>query len=38
MWYMYKYVFKHPFKQDGHDRLNMDQQLSFFKQTIFHAT
>ena len=32
MWYMYKYVLKHPFRQDGHDRLKiMDQQLPYFQ-------
>ena len=25
-----KYVLRHPFRQDGHDRLNMDQQLPYF--------
>ena len=30
MWYMYKHVLKHPLRQDGHDRLNMDQQLPYF--------
>ena len=26
----YKCVLKHHFKQDGHERLNMDQQLTYF--------
>ena len=28
--HMYKYVSKHPFRQDDHDRLNMDLQLPYF--------
>ena len=27
MWHRYKYVLKHLFRQDGHERLNMDQQF-----------
>ena len=27
MWHMDKYVLKHPFRQDDHERLNMDQHL-----------
>ena len=38
MWHMYKYVLKHPFRQDGHDRLNMEQKIPYFTWTIFHAT
>ena len=39
MWHMYNYVLKQAFRQDGHDRLNMDQQLTIFiTRTIFHAT
>ena len=30
MCHMYRYVLKHPFRQDGHDGLNMDQQLLYF--------
>ena len=30
MWHGYKYVLNHPFRQDGHERLNMDQQLPYF--------
>ena len=35
MWHIYKYVLKQPFRQDGHDRLNMDQQLPYFYTDIF---
>ena len=30
-----KYVLKHPLRQDGHVRLNMDQQLPYFYTDIF---
>ena len=30
MWHMYKYVLKHPFRQDGLDGLNIDQKLPYF--------
>ena len=38
MWHMNKYVLKRPFKQVGHDRLNVDQQLPYFYTDNFHAT
>ena len=31
---MYKYVLKYTFRQDGHDRLNMDQQLPHYTDNI----
>ena len=30
MWHIYKYVLKRPFRQDGHERLNLDRQLPYF--------
>ena len=30
MWHVYKYVLKHPLRQNVHDRLNVDQQLPYF--------
>ena len=30
MWHMYKYGLKHSLRQDGRDRLNMDQELPYF--------
>ena len=32
MWHFYKYVLKHPFRKDGHNRLNVDQHSTV---TIF---
>ena len=36
MWLMYKYVLKHPFRQDGLDRSNMDCRTNKLY-NIFHS-
>ena len=35
MRHMYKYVLKHHFRQDDHDRLNKDQQSPYFNTDNF---